>query len=558
MLQALTIQNIVLIEGLSLSFGAGLGILTGETGGGKSILLDALSLTLGGRADAALVRHGAKQGSVTAEFLLEGGHPAFALTTEQGLNVDSTDGLILRRTLGRDGRSRAFVNDQAVTVGFLKTLGETLVEVHGQHDDRGLLNPKGHRALLDAFGGLEDDGAALKGAYAAWLEAEDRVRLLKAELAKQQAEEDYHRHCFEELKSLAPRAGEEAELGEHRALMMQGEKASEQLAEILAMLEEGDGVDMHIRSALRRLERLPQVLAGHLKPVIEALSAAATGAEEGVAALRTVTGQLDYDQDRLEAVEERLFALRALARKHKCQVDNLPALQETLSEKLNTLERGGEALKELEDATAICRKKFEAAAKDLGGKRRKAARLLDQGVAAELPPLKLEKAKFRTAILPLDRRDWGPEGAERVEFEVATNPGAPFGGLLKIASGGELARFILALKVVLASRGSAPTLIFDEVDRGVGGAVADAVGDRLARLAGSAQVLVVTHSPQVAARAKSHWRVEKTETAGVTLTTVSALDDGQKQEEIARMLSGAKVTDKARAAAGSLIAGGAE
>jgi len=361
MLQALTIQNIVLIETLSLSFGGGLGILTGETGGGKSILLDALSLTLGGRADAALVRQGAEQGSVTAEFMLENGHPALSLAHDQGLNIDAGEGLILRRTLAADGRSRAFVNDQAVTAGFLKNLAETLVEVHGQHDDRGLLNPKGHRALLDAFGGLEGDVAALKDLYAARREAEEKLKALRAELAQKEAEEEYDRHCYEELKSLALEVAEEEQLAEQRTLMMQGEKASGQLAEILAMLEEGDGVEMQIRSALRRLERLPEALASHLKPAIEALGTAAAGAEEGVAALRTVTGQLDYDQDRLEAVEERLFALRALARKHKCQVDDLPGVEKALAEKLATLERGGEALQELESLAAGCRGKFAAA-----------------------------------------------------------------------------------------------------------------------------------------------------------------------------------------------------
>ncbi len=559
MLRALTIRNIVLIETLSLIFEGGLGILTGETGGGKSILLDALNLALGGRADAGLVHQGADQGGATAEFTLKAGHPAFALARDQGLSIDPEEEcLILRRTLSSDGRSRAFVNDEAVTVGFLKTLGETLVEVHGQHDDRGLLNPRGHRVLLDAFGGLEAEVKALTNRYTAWQDAEGRVKALRAELDQKHAEEEYDRHCFEELNTLMPKAGEEMELAARRALMMQGEKTTQQLIDILNLLEEGDGVEAKIRSSLRRLERLPAELAGHLKPALEALEAAANGAEEGVAALHRTAGALEYDQNQLEAVEERLFALRALSRKHKCPVDDLPSLQTALEKKLAGLEQGDEALKDLEAEAAGRRKDFEAAAMALRNERQKAAKTLDQGVAGELAPLKLEKAKFRTAFEDLPLENWGPKGAERVEFEVSTNPGAPFSPLLKIASGGELARFILALKVVLASAGSAPTLIFDEVDRGVGGAVADAVGERLARLAATAQVLVVTHSPQVAARATTHWRVGKEESNGKTLTVVTPLDKGAQREEIARMLSGAKVTDKARAAAGSLIAGGAE
>ncbi|MCH7806154.1 MAG: DNA repair protein RecN [Proteobacteria bacterium] len=559
MLQALTIRNIVLVETLSLSFERGLGILTGETGGGKSILLDALNLALGGRADAGLVRQAADQGGATAEFMLANGHPAFSLIRDQGLGIDPEQGrLILRRTLSSDGRSRAFVNDQAVTVGFLKTLGETLVEVHGQHDDRGLLNPRGHRMLLDAFGGLETRVKALANLYTAWRDAEGRVQALKAELEKKHAGEEYDRHCFEELDTLAPKASEEVELAEKRALMMQGEKATRQLIEILNLLEEGDGVESKIRSALRRLERLPSELAGYLEPALEALESAAGGAQEGVAALHRTARELDYDQNQLETVEERLFALRALSRKHRCPVDDLPSLRTALEKKLAGLDAGDEALKELTAEAAGRCKKFEGAALALSNERKKAAKALDQGVAGELAPLKLEKARFRTAFEDIQKEKWGPEGAERVEFEVSTNPGAPFGGLLKIASGGELARFILALKVVLASAGSAPTLIFDEVDRGVGGAVADAVGERLARLAATVQVLVVTHSPQVAARATTHWRVGKEDTGGKTLTVVTPLDQGAKREEIARMLSGAKVTDKARAAASSLIAGAAQ
>ena len=555
MLKSLSIRNIVLIDNLRLGFSPGLGILTGETGAGKSILLDALSLALGGRADAGLVRLGADQGAVTAEFELEPSHPAF--TQGQGLGLAFAAGetqIILRRTLTKDGRSRAFINDEPVTVAALKALGASLIEIHGQHDDRGLLNPAGHRALLDAFGRLDDDIAALTEKYRDWNEALARLEVVKADLAVKQAEEDYDRHCYDELKAIAPKVDEEDQLAEARSLMMQGEKAQGQLADILALLEAGEGVEITIRKALRRLERLPVELVNHLKPALNALEAAANGTEEGLGALHKTHEALNFDADALDQTEERLFGLRALARKHKCQVNDLPALQENLKIKLAALEEGDQSLKALEEKVLGKRTRFEKAARLLSRARKKAAKALDAGVGGELGPLKLEKARFRSAIKPLAVENWGPEGAERVEFEISTNPGAPFAPLVKIASGGELARFVLALKVVLARAGSAPCLIFDEVDSSIGGAVADAVGDRLGRLAENTQVLVVTHSPQVAARASTHWRVDKEDREGGTVTTINILDDAARREEIARMLSGANITDKARAAAGSLIA----
>ncbi len=556
MLTSLTIRDFILIRNLTVSFASGLGVLTGETGAGKSILLDALNLAIGARGDGSIILGEAKQSSISAEFTVRPDHKSFQLAEDQGLSLDPTEGqLILRRVLTRDGRSRAFVNDQPVTVGFLKTLGDTLIEIHGQHDDRGLLNPKGHRTLLDAFGGHETLLSKLAGIYEDLRAAQQALDKLEGDQKNRQDEEEYDRHCCSELANLKPKVGEETSLANARKLMMEGEKSGEQVAEVLNLLQAGDGVEMTIRSALRRLERLPEELRNLMGPAIEALALGANHAEEGLAQLHRVSETLVYDQDKLDETEERLFELRAQARKHKCQVDDLPEILEGLKAKLSALEKGDEALMVAQEKVQSLRRKFETAAEKLTKARGKAGDKLDLGVLRELHPLKLEKARFRTVSLSLPREKWNAEGAERVEFEVSTNPGAAFGGLIKIASGGELSRFILALKVVLASAGSAPTLIFDEVDRGVGGAVADAVGERLLRLSDDVQVLVVTHSPQVAARAMSHFVVGKKSANGASETTIKVLDEPARKEEIARMLSGAKVTDKARAAAGSLISG---
>ena len=430
-----------------------------------------------------------------------------------------------------------------------------MIEIHGQHDDRGLLNPKGHRALLDAFGGHEDFLSKLGGIFGHLTAAQKALEKLEGDQKARHVEEEYDRHCFAELEKLNPKAGEETRLANARKFMMEGEKSGEQVVEVLTLLQAGDGVEMTIRSALRRLERLPEELRNLMGPAIEALAQGANQAEEGLAQLHRVSETLVFDQDKLDETEERLFELRAQARKHKCQVDDLPNILEGLRSKLSALEKGDEALTAANEKVQNLQRKFQKAAENLTKARRKTADKLDLGVKKELNPLKLEKARFRTVSLSLPRENWNAEGAERVEFEVSTNPGAAFGALIKIASGGELSRFILALKVVLASAGSAPTLIFDEVDRGVGGAVADAVGERLLRLSDDVQVLVVTHSPQVAARAISHFVVGKKSANGVSETTIKVLDEQARKEEIARMLSGAKVTDKARAAAGSLISG---
>lgn len=555
MLRKLFIRDIVLVDRLSIGFEQGLNVLTGETGAGKSILLDALSLALGARGDATLVRRGTAEGSVTAEFEAPETHPVCAGLRENGIAREAGEGVILRRVLTADGRSKAFVNDQPVGVALLRELGETLVEIHGQHDDRGLLNPKGHRVLLDAFGGHASTLDTTRAAFAEWRKAEAALGELRAELARQQASEDYDRHCYQEIAALDPKPGEEEALADERRLMLEGQRAASQLDEVRHILGADEPVDAKLRSALRRLERVPEGLKGHLAAATAALEKAAAEASEGIERLEKACETLAFDPARLEAAEERLFALKALARKHKCLVADLPGLARSLEVKLSALESGEEKLKELEELSEKVLMNYREKVNKLSALRIKAASALDQGVARELGPLRLEKAKFKTAILALDEADFSPEGAERVEFQVSTNPGAPLGPLLRIASGGELSRFILALKVVLAKEGFAPCLIFDEVDRGIGGAVADAVGERLVKLSKGAQVLVVTHSPQVAARAAHHFRVAKIEGEKTTKIIVHALTAPERREEIARMLSGASVTDKARAAAESLIAG---
>lgn len=553
MLVSLAIRDIVLIERLALAFDAGLTVLTGETGAGKSILLDSLGLATGARADSALVRYGAERGSVTAGFEPAPGHPVWALLAERG--VPAEDGaLTLRRVVNADGRSRAFANDQPVSVSLLRRLGDALVEMHGQHDDRGLLDPAGHRRLLDAYGGLAPPIAAVAEGHKALKEAESRLAEAERLLAAARADEDFLRHSLGELDALTPETGEEDALAAERTRMMQGERLAGDLSDVHGRLTADEGVDALLRGLLRRLERLDPEAQDLLQPVIAALDKAAIETGEGIAALEQIRLALDFDPARLEQAEERLFALRALARKHKCAADDLASLRETFAARLAAMEKGDDDVAEGRAAVAARRDAFRHAVETLRADRLAAAERLDKAVNAELPPLKLEKARFRTVVAPLEEREWGRDGGDKVAFEVATNPEAPFGPLIKIASGGELARFVLALKVSLAARGSAPTLIFDEVDRGIGGATADAVGERLARLAADAQVLVVTHSPQVAARGDQHFRIAKSAADGAaTVTDVAVLGREDRREEIARMLSGARITDEARAAASSLM-----
>ena len=543
----LSIRDVVLIDRLELQFEPGLGVLTGETGAGKSILLDSLGLALGMRADTGLVRAGEAQASVAAEFELPGDHPALALLADQGIECEEGEPLLVRRTLKADGGSRAFAGGASVPASLLRDVANGLVEIHGQHDDRGLLNPKGHRALLDAFGKL--DLAAVAGA---WAEV-DRLQgeLATARAAAEAAERDreWLEHATGEIAALAPEAGEETSLAEQRAAMQAGEKAAESLTGIDELLGGSDGALALLRQAARRIERgaadhplLAEALASLDRAVIEA-----SEADDKLARAAEV---LAFDPARLEAVEARLFDIRGLARKHRVEPDALAALGAEMTAKLALIEAGSERIAELEAALGEARSRYDAAALALRNARSEAASRLDAAVAGELTPLKLDSANFRTALTEAEP---GPAGIDRAEFEVSTNPGAPFGPLTRIASGGELSRFILALKVALAEAGTAQTMIFDEIDRGVGGAVASAIGERLARLAEKSQLLVVTHSPQVAARAAHHYRIEKAHDGGATRTTVRKLTSDERREEIARMLSGAAITDEARAQAARLL-----
>ncbi|RMF15279.1 MAG: DNA repair protein RecN [Alphaproteobacteria bacterium] len=565
MLSHLEIRNVVLIESLSISLSPGLTVLTGETGAGKSILLDALGLALGRRADARLVRGGAERASVAAEFLLDDARMTDLADELADLDISLTPGepLLLRRMVRRDGTSRAHVNDQPVSVSLLRRIGERLVEVHGQHDERGLLNPAGHRALLDAFAGVAKERAGLERAFARVDELEAEITELQRAADERAEDREWLDHAIEELRALAPEAGEETELADERARLMQAERIAGDLDEVWRRVMSEGGLDDIVRQVLRQLERITSdEVADILSPAFAAFDRAAIEMAEGVEALTRAREQLAFDPARLETVEERLFALRAAARKHQVPVVELPALLERLEARRAMLETGEERLATLQAVREQAEEELRSAAMALRKAREAAARRLDRLVTSELAPLKLGSARFRTRITPLERSQWTAAGSERVAFEVATNPGADFGPLSRIASGGELARFILALKVVLTDRTGAPTLIFDEVDRGIGGATAAAVGERLARLAAGAQVLLVTHSPQVAAHGDHHVFIEKyvPETrvgtgndADLPIVALRPLDEEERVEELARMLAGAQVTVEAREAARHLL-----
>jgi DNA repair protein RecN (Recombination protein N) len=553
MLVRLSIRDVVLIERLDIAFTAGLGVLTGETGAGKSILLDSLGLALGARADSGLVRRGAAQLVVTAQFDVAPGHPAIALLRDQGLDADD-DVLLLRRVVGADGRSKAFVNDQPASVGLLRRIGDMLVEVHGQFDSHGLLNPATHRAVLDAYGAAQADLTACRRVFAAWTEAARARRQAEAELQAARTEEEALRGAEEDLAALAPVAGEEDDLAARRAVLMNGEKLAEGMTGALRVLEAGGGgIEDVLRGAQRALDRVRPMAEATVAPIIEALERAAIEAAEAHNLLDKAVGDVDLDPRHLEEVEERLFALRALARKHGCAADALPGVLDAIRRKLHALDDGGGDLARLAKEEQAARQAYVAAARALSKARKAAAGALDAAVAGELPPLKLDKATFVTRVEDLPEDQWSAEGLDRVAFEVATNPGSAPGPIAKIASGGELARFMLALKVVLARVSPVPTLVFDEVDAGIGGATAAAVGDRLGRLAADLQVLCVTHSPQVAAKGHGHWRVSKAMSGEAVTTTIERLDGAQRREEIARMLAGETITDEARAAAASLM-----
>ena len=551
MLTRLSIRNIVLIEALDLDFGPGLGVLTGETGAGKSILLDALGLVLGNRADSGLVRGGEEQASVTASFEF-GQLPAGvrAVLAEAEVDVEPGEPLMIKRRLKADGGSKAFVNDQPVSAALLRELAPFLVELHGQHDDRGLVNPRGHRQLLDRY--ARADVAGVEAAWKTWRSAADALEQRRAAIAQAAADRDLLLAHLAELTALAPIEGEEEELAAARADMQKGERLSGDLAELQHLWAGSDSALAALRGAARRLDRI----AGEhplLAEALDALDRAVIEASEAEDKITRAVEALAHDPAALDRIETRLFDLRALARKHACQVDDLPAKMRGMREQLDAIEGGEAALAGLEAAAQAAGDTYRALAAEVSQLRRAGAERLDAAVAGELAPLKLDAARFRTSVTALPEDRWGPAGSDAVEFLISTNPGSDFAPLGKIASGGELSRFILALKVALAEQGGAATVIFDEIDRGVGGAVASAIGERLARLASAGQLLAVTHSPQVAARGNRHYVIAKSSEGTVTRTSVHLLDHAGRQEEIARMLSGAEVTPEARAQADRLL-----
>jgi DNA repair protein RecN (Recombination protein N) len=550
MLSRLSIRDIVLIERLDIDFSAGLSVLTGETGAGKSILLDALSLALGARGDASLVRHGAAQGQVTAAFDVPVNHPVRALLADNGIENDGD--IILRRIQTADGRTRVFVNDQPASVTLMRDIGRALVEIHGQHDERALVDPNAHRDLLDAFGGHQSAASAVGEAWRHWRACEQELSRHRARVEAAAREADYLRASVAELVQLDPQPGEESDLAETRTTMMRAEKIATEIRDAQDVLA-GPGSPLpQLSGLLRRLQRKVHEAPGLLDEVIKSLDEAMLSLDAAQASVEAALRETEYDPQRLEKAEERLFALRAAARKHNVAVDDLAQLRDTMAADLADLDAGEERLAGLEKQARAARDAYDVCAAHLSELREAAATGIVRAVMAELPALKLERAEFlvEMASEPDNRME---DGIDRIEFWVRTNPGTRAGPMMKVASGGELSRFLLALKVALADRGSAPTLVFDEIDTGVGGAVADAIGQRLARLAKRVQVLSVTHAPQVAARAATHFLISKSGGADKVATGIAEMDRAARQEEIARMLAGATITDEARAAAERLL-----
>jgi DNA repair protein RecN (Recombination protein N) len=557
MLARLSIRDIVLIERLDIEFGRGLAVLTGETGAGNSILLDAFALALGGRGDAGLVRHGAEQGQVTAVFDVPKSHPAADILRDNGLDESGSETsceMILRRVQLADGRTRAFINDQSISVQTLKAVGSALVEIHGQHDERALVDAATHRRLLDAFAGLEPDVTALELLWSLRRAAHAVLDDHRAAMERAAREADYLRHAADELKKLAPKPGEETALAERRATMMQGEKIAADLREAQDAVAGDHSPVAALSAAVRRLERRAGSSPGLVEPAVKAIDAAINALEEADQHLTAALIAADFDPAELERIEERLFSLRAASRKYSTPVDGLAALAQKFAADVALIDAGADQLKHLQAAAFDADQRYGLAARKLSAARAKSADKLNKAVNAELAPLKLDRAKFMVQI-DSDADSPGPQGFDRVEFWVQTNPGTRPGPLMKVASGGELSRFLLALKVVLSDRGSAPTLVFDEIDTGVGGAVADAIGARLARLSGKVQVMAVTHAPQVAARADLHLLISKDalDRGRRVATRVNPLAADHRREEIARMLAGAEITAEARAAADRLL-----
>lgn len=556
MLTRLAIRNVVLIDKLDLEFAPGLAVLTGETGAGKSIVLDALGLALGHRAEARLLRKGTDQATVTAVFEVPMDHPSRAELTEGGLDA-SEDELILRRVLGDDGRTKSFVNDQPVSVGLLKRIGEHLVEIHGQFETQRLLDPAGHRALLDAYGGFDDQLDNVARAYRTLRDMQASLSAAEDASRKARENEEFLRHAVDELAKLAPIKGEETALAEQRRMLQHGEQISAAITAAMEAISGDAGADETLARALGEIERVAPKAGGRLDETLGALQRAVSEVADAGGFLERAQADLEIDPQELEAAEERLFALRALARKHGCEVDALADVQAKLEAELADVDAGGQNVKRLKAELEKAKKAYEDAARKLSAQRQKAAKTLDKAMADELTPLKLGQARFETGITLADEDKWAAHGIDRVAFSVATNPGSEPGPLNKIVSGGELARFMLALKVVLAEADPVPVLVFDEVDAGIGGAVAAAVGDRLQRLGSTAQIFVVTHSPQVAAKGARHLYVRKGAEGDGMRTEVVPLSGDERREEIARMLSGETVTTEARAAADSLLKGAA-
>jgi DNA repair protein RecN (Recombination protein N) len=555
MLIQLSIRDIVLIERLDLSFETGLSVLTGETGAGKSILLDSLSLALGGRGDGGLVRHGEDKGQVTAVFDVPASHAARKLLRDNGIDDDGD--LIFRRIQSSDGRTRASINDQPVSVQLMRQAGQSLVEIHGQHDDRALIDTDAHRMLLDAFTGLTEEVQQLSGLYRSWRDAERAFKAHRAKVEAAAREADYIRASVEELEALSPIEGEEDELAEKRARMQKSERIAGDISEASEFLNGNGSPVPLIASLVRRLERKSHEAPGLLEETVELLDQALNHLSSAQMEVEAALRRTEFDPRELERVEERLFALRAAGRKYSVPVADLPALAEKMVSDLADLDAGEERLGELEKLAVAAKSEYDHAARALSDKRQHGADALADAVMAELPALKLERARFMVAVTP-DPESATAEGIDTVEFHVQTNPGTRPGPIMKVASGGELSRFLLALKVALADRGSAPTLVFDEIDTGVGGAVADAIGQRLKQLSAKVQVLSVTHAPQVAARAATHLLISKGPAAAGSdkiATRVATMEPEHRTEEIARMLAGASVTDEARAAAKRLLAG---
>lgn len=552
MLSELTINNVVLIDKLDLEFKSGLSVLTGETGAGKSILLDSLGLVLGNRAEVSQIRQGTEKLSVMAVFDGEGNKEEVSAFLKE-YEIETDGELVIKRTLDKNGKGKIFINDQLISAKLLKEIGKFLVEIHGQYDNQGLLNPANHKSILDAYGNYKDLKQTVKRCWQEYKQAEKARQEAEANIAQAKEDEDNLRHWVEELERIGTYSGEEEELSQKRLELMNAEKLIDNLKAAYSSLNGNFDIVSALRQAQTAMEKANQIVAGKYDAIVEILEQSRINAEEAQNEIEEATNNINLNQNELDKIEERIYALRGIARKHQVSVEELPELLEKFKQRLNNLEMGEDGLQNLRQKEEQARLSYKEQAKELSSQRKATALVLDGKVMAELAPLKMEKAKFITQIEEQKPEEWSEDGIDKIQFTVSTNPNSPQGPLNKIASGGELARFMLALKVNLAQTSNVSTMIFDEVDAGVGGATAKAVGERLARLAKDVQVLVVTHSPQVAASGNHHYKVEKNTQQNVTTTQVRELNGIERQEEIARMLAGETVTQEARAAAKVLL-----